>query len=1022
MNRQQITRRQFLAAALAAPAASSSSFARSDASPLFDRLKAGWLLPPRSCRPHTRWWWPGNAVTPSGLSWQLDQMRQQGIGGVEIMSAWRWYERGAIPYLSPEWKQMVRHAIREAARRDMEVALTFGPGWSFGGFWVPPEDRSKVLACAWVDVEGPSVWVGDLPQYEGQPASLSPKEEMDWLPANHNQVVAAVAARKMGERLDGHSLTDLTARVRGQRLRWEVPEGSWRLMAFRLLYTGQQNQAQNYLPRNWVVDHMSKAAVRRYCDFLLQEFAEGFGDELGKTVDSFFCDSFEIQPLPGTLLWSTDTLELFRRYKGYDLVPYLPAIWFDIGELTPKIRYDVNEFLHWLGLEATFRTFIEASATYGVEARIQPHYRFTEELIQGAGMTPRPETEVTTARFATVADPRKATAAGAHFYGREIVSAEAYTFIHPERYRTTLQDMKIATDAFLRDGVTQFYNHGYVYSPEMQVAPSRDVPWANRISHWNTWWRYYQHLAAYISRCCFMLRQGKPVADVLLYSPQATVWTQRVLFGFERRIMPYGNVPLTLVANGYDYEPVNDDVLQNYARAEQGSVRVRDLAFRVVLLPAITALPVKTLEFFRRFVESGGILIALEKLPTASVGLKNYREEDERVQALVRELWGPNAEGRPFAGGGRTYFLPDYKIVEPEFSPQERPWEPPPPLTPPQQKLLEILRTHQPPDVSLPDFRQSQGIAFVHRQIQDLDLYFVTNLSPNPSLDPITFRVSNKWPEHWDPYSGEISPMPAFRTTSRGLELPLRFEPWESTLILFRPGPEPWHAVETNIDKLEQVSEETASGLVRAPGNYYVVLQKGQEIRRGSRQVEAIPPALEISGPWRLALEGVRFPRRELVPDRLISWVEREDLQFFSGTGTYEIEFDLPPAYVAPGIELELELGEVGHVAEVFVNDRLAGVCWMVPNRLRVTPHVEPGKNRLRILVTNTLIHHVAGLKEPPPVPEELRPHYGGEFQGYTQGRQAFLKRDRNFRPLPRSGLIGPVYVKPLRRLVIQAR
>jgi hypothetical protein len=93
-----------------------------------------------------------------------------------------------------------------------------------------------------------------------------------------------------------------------------------------------------------------------------------------------------------------------------------------------------------------------------------------EELEQGAGATAQPEPEATTARFEPVADPRKATASGARFYGRDIVSAEAYTFIHPARYRTDLQDLKMATDAFLRDGVTQFYNHGYLGSPEMRVA------------------------------------------------------------------------------------------------------------------------------------------------------------------------------------------------------------------------------------------------------------------------------------------------------------------------------------------------------------------------------------------------------------------------------------------------------------------------------------------------------------------------------------------------------------------------
>ena len=39
----------------------------------------------------------------------------------------------------------MKHAVAEAKRLDMEVAITFSPGWSFGGPWVPKEDQSKVL-------------------------------------------------------------------------------------------------------------------------------------------------------------------------------------------------------------------------------------------------------------------------------------------------------------------------------------------------------------------------------------------------------------------------------------------------------------------------------------------------------------------------------------------------------------------------------------------------------------------------------------------------------------------------------------------------------------------------------------------------------------------------------------------------------------------------------------------------------------------------------------------------------------
>ena len=60
----------------------------------------------------------------------------------------------------------MRHAIVEAKRLDMQVALTLSPGWSFGGPRVPVRDRSKVLAPAWIDFTGPKRFDGELPAFK----------------------------------------------------------------------------------------------------------------------------------------------------------------------------------------------------------------------------------------------------------------------------------------------------------------------------------------------------------------------------------------------------------------------------------------------------------------------------------------------------------------------------------------------------------------------------------------------------------------------------------------------------------------------------------------------------------------------------------------------------------------------------------------------------------------------------------------------------------------------------------------
>jgi hypothetical protein len=922
-------------------------------------LKAGWDKPARTYRPHTRWWWPGNALTKSDITFQLEQMAAQGMGGVEIMSAFQMYEKGNAVFLTPEHLELMKFAVMEAKRLDIEVALTFGPGWSFGGPWVKPEDQSKVLCMGSLDLEGGSTFQGELPQ---------PKAGKENEKVEKGIIIAVVAARISGkDQLDANSLTVLTTKINpgATSLEWNVPSGKWRLMTFWLKRTGQENQAYSGPQPSMVIDHMSQDAMQRYCDYLGGVLNNALGTEFGRTIDSFFCDSFEIHPLPNSLLWSNDVLANFQKHSGYDFTKYLPAIWFDIGPLTPRVRYDLGNFMGDLGLKTVFKTFDDWCAAHQVQARIQPHYRFTQELVQGAGAIARPETEVSTARFEPTADPRKATASGARFYGREIVSAESYTFIHPDRYRTSLQDMKIATDAFLRDGITQFYNHGYFASPEMHVAPSRDMPWASRISHWNTWWNYYHCLTGYVSRSAYLLRQGKLVADVLIYSPQATVWSENALFGTERRIMPYGDLAKTLVANGYDFDIVNDDLLQHRAKFKDGKVEINGYAYRVMLLPAAKVLPIETARALRDFVKAGGTVIALDELPLAAAGLENSERNDNELKQIVASL---------FTGKASTNFLPDYKIKTPPFNPtRQEIFKPTPPLTEPQHKLLASLERITPPDFALAGRMQSDGLTFIHKRISDMDVYFVTNLCPNRIATDVTFRVTGKTPQRWNAITGTTGETVAgYHTDAKGTTIQLEFEPWESAFFVFTTG------AAARVPLKVKASQHTP---------------------------------ISVAGEWKMKLEGFGFDTFETNASTLASWTDSPRTKHFSGTGRYETEFVLPaiPA-VTEGERMLLDLGSVGDIAEVELNGQSLGVAWMSPYKLDISHAVHPGKNKLVVLVTNQLVNYVSGLKEAPDVPVELQGRLGkANPEIYKQSNIA--KRDMSETDLPPSGLIGPVQI-----------
>lgn len=1001
-------------------------------------LKAGWDWPSRTYRPRVFWSWPGNDVTKDGIAWHLRQMKEQGIGGVKIRNVWNMYTQGNIPYLSEEYMEMVRHTLRVGEQFDMEISFYFGPGWTFGGFWVLPTDRSKMLLPGWIDVTGPGMYDANLPIYKMPPeAHVFPALDPNFVSdaKDENKLIAVVAGKVTNKGLDGNSLIDLTRLVQNDRLHWEIPTGNWRIVSYRLKYTGQINQAQNYHPANWVVDHFNKGALERYCDWLGGNFYNAFGGEFGKTVETLHCDSLEVKYFPHSILWSTDSLDLFRRYHGYDLTSYLPAIWWNIGKRTPKIRYDVNKFMHWLTIEAFMKTFINWCREHGVQASMQPHDDIPTEHIQAAGLPPRSETEISVAGFEVVTFPRKDAAAGVRFYGKDFLQAETFTWIHHERFRTTLEELKIAADGFLRDGITQFYAHQSDYTPEMNIAPSRLSPWAVVITHGNTWWNYYHHVANYISRSSFMLRQGRFVGDILVYSPYATVWCQKALGNTDWRTIPYGDLGKILVGNGYDFDPVNDDVLQNQARIGKGHIDIRKCSYQVIILPNARAVPVATMEFFRSFIAAGGVLVALGGLPEASVGLANYERNDARVRAITDEIFGQDRKGREHSEGGQSYHIADYEIGKFNLHPRNQPvFEPAPPLTGPRAALIQALRRHATPDFVIDGGKQSDGLMYLHRRIGEVDLYFVTNLQVRPSNQPVTFRVVGKQPQRWDPMTGNIERVNVYRIREAGTEIPLVLAPLESTFIVFVPqATEEAHITATNLLAVRQFDELGVGGIVESNGEFTAEVRQEARTRKATGSVLGLPKPLDITGKWRMILEGYEFERLEQEVDRLASWTEHDRTKHFSGTGQYEVTFSAPAEYLSEDLELMLDLGAVGNIAEVRLNSVKVGVRWMRPYCLNVTRALRSGPNRMVVLVTNTLINRVSAMGRPTDVPPELVPHYGptprwgkpdpASTDAYCRDWRVcgvnLAKQEFGFAPLPASGLLGPVRIIPRRKIML---
>jgi hypothetical protein len=989
-----------------------------------DTLKSGFMNPPADCWPHTRWWWPGNPVSKEEITRELVEMRNHGIRGVEQITMGPVFEKGNIPYLSDEYMKMLRHMVKEAKRLGMEVSLNFGgPGWIIGGEWVPESDKSKDMVPTFVDLTGNQFYKGSLPE-------TLIKTERSWehyTPVlDGNETLIAVIAGKIEQDgiINEKSLINLTDSIIGKSIEWKVPKGEWRLMAFWLKKNGIGN----------AVDHFSKSSMERYCEYLGSKFYSAVGDEFGKTVESLFADSFELANLSGGINWSEGLMKEFKSEKGYDLTLFLPAIWWEVGDISSKIRYDVNEFLHTAGMKAFFSTFLGWCEKHNILGRIQP-YGFNTDNIEASGKTHIPEMEITAGEkdaadwFDTRIGPRKYVASGAHLYGRKIISAEAYTFIHWERYRETLEELKIASDGYLLSGATKFYNHGFSYSPEKTVSPTRSLPFAAYIQPQNVWWKYYPELASYIARCSFLLRQGYFAPDIALYSPLANQWALNVLNPRKwTREFDWGELGNLLISNGYDYDLINDDALQNMADTEEGKLRIKNLEYKILILPNIETIPVESFRSIEKFVDMGGVVIALERLPERSTGFINYRRDDKEVKGITNNLFNKpklntgdedkSLTVKPYTalegvqmncyGRGRTYLIK--QVINRQIW-----WDKKSSVLDP---FINTIRYHIAPDFGI-DFayeglRSNNGLTFIHRKLSDNDIYFVSNIRDKRSTMPVTFRVKNRIIRKWDPYTGEISSVLNFVENADGIKVPLDLAPYESLFLEFSPGVPEAYVTKTDFSCIKAAAKNKIKAYTFNNGSFNTSIKQGGKEKINITEITAIPAPFNVSGRWDIKFSGDGFPEKYSESDFLYSWTNDSLTRSFSGTARYELIFRLLPEYFEKDMELFLDLGKVGNIAEVILNDKNAGTIWMRDQKLDVTRLAKQGKNKLIIFVTNTLINRVSAMNQPPQVPDDLVPLYGNE--DVIKG----IPREFGFRPLPASGLLGPVRIIPAKYVYLK--
>ncbi|MGH9325825.1 MAG: glycosyl hydrolase [Terriglobia bacterium] len=115
----------------------------------------------------------------------LEEMKRQGINGVLIYQGAPGDALHSVQFLSPEWHDLFRYALREARRLEIEVSVNVCDGWDSGGPWIAPDEANKKLVYSEVQVDGGRKIEQNLPlpplvdEYYYDVALLAIREKLD---------------------------------------------------------------------------------------------------------------------------------------------------------------------------------------------------------------------------------------------------------------------------------------------------------------------------------------------------------------------------------------------------------------------------------------------------------------------------------------------------------------------------------------------------------------------------------------------------------------------------------------------------------------------------------------------------------------------------------------------------------------------------------------------------------------------------------------------------------------------------
>lgn len=705
-----------------------------DRSPNMDVLP-GFKSPPKGYGEVSFYWWLGDTLTHERILWQLNQLKDKSITGLQINYCHT--DKGGASYgltypsqpalFSDDWWKLFQWFLVEAKKRDMSVSLSDYTLGATGQGWYVDE------------------MLKENPQMYG--AKLEAKQfdvigEQNFKTSVPENILSVNAYKNINGSLSVAGAVDLISLIKNSELNWEAPSGNWKIILVSKVTVKTS------------FDPMDPLSGKKITEKFYQRFEDHCPDESGKGLNFFFSDelNFGIRGF----LWNDAFANEFKKRKGYDILPDLPSLFVNLGPRSYKIRMDYNDVMVTLTEQGFFKPIYDWHNSRGMlfgcdhggrgkDVTEFGDYFRTQRWVSGPGCDqPGLGKDIVKAKVASSI---------AHLYERPRTWLEGY---YGSGWGTSSEEVADATFTDFAMGHNLLSLHALYYSTHGSWWE-----WAAPDNHFRQ--PYWVNMGDFLKcseRLSYILSQGYHRCDVAMIYPVAPI--EANLKGKKSTNTAFA-LAENLYPSGIDFDFIDFESL-NRSKIRDKELQVSGEKYKVLILPSLSAVRYSNIEKALEFFRSGGIVLAVKALPEASDRIGG---NDEMLQTMIKEMFGTTYSEQhdttkvyfqKSKAGGSGLFIQSLLQVKKE--------------------ILQLIQ----PDFKV--FSEDCKPNILHRKLGKRDLYYIYGA---PKGTTCFFRCKGKV-ELWNPWDGTVRPQKVSSVSENGTTIQLPLEKSEPQLIVFISG------------------------------------------------------------------------------------------------------------------------------------------------------------------------------------------------------------------------------------------